>query len=241
MKNLRQTIKTVIREFVNQKTTSFEIKEIKYFSPDGLKTVPNGHYIQKGGFIKECIDNSKKFKTENYQFLINERLEIVEAIHGQQYGLSEYRGGIITFSTDVNSLEISDNKIINWFKKTYKSLINRFFSKSKLGSVINKFNSAEDKKLGLDTVDDYIGAFSIGNFFSGRYIGDNQKMFNETSLTIEINGISSQGLIYLAEKIAIEFNQETVLVKDLNKNKIFLVNQLEGDDYGLEEINVKSS
>jgi hypothetical protein len=240
MKNLKSKIKEVIREFVNQKTISFSVNEIKYFSPDGRKTVPNGHYIQKAGFIKECVENSKKFKTENYQFLIREDFEIVEAIHGQQYGLSDYRGGIITFSTEINSLDISNVKIINWFKKKYKSIVNKFFSKSKLNSVINRFNSIEDKKLGSDTVDDFIGSFSIGNFFSGRYIGDNGKVFDESSLSIEINGISSKGLIYLAEEIAREFNQETVLVKDLNKNKIFLVNQIKGDDYGLDDINKKS-
>jgi hypothetical protein len=94
--------------------------------------------------------------------------------------------------------------------------------------------------LGKDNIDDYIGAFSIGNFFSGRYIGDNGKVFDESSLSIEINGISSKGLIYLAEEIAREFNQETVLVKDLNSNKIFLVNQIKGDDYSLDKINKKS-
>ena len=240
MKNLKESIKKIVREFASQKSTSFKITEIKYFSPSGRKNVPNGHIMQKGGFIKECIDNSKKFKTENYQFLINEDLEIVEAIHDQQYGLWDYRGGIITFSTDVNSLDISDIKIFNWFKKKYKSIINKFFSKSKLNSVIGKFNSIEDKKLGSETVDDYIGAFSIGNFFSGRYIGDNKKVFNESSLTIEINGISSKGLIYLAEEIAREFNQETVLVNDLNQNKIFLVNQLKGEYYELTDINKKS-
>ena len=83
MKNLKESIKKIVREFASQKSTSFKITEIKYFSPSGRKNVPNGHIMQKGGFIKECIDNSRKFKTENYQFLINEDLEIVEAIHGE--------------------------------------------------------------------------------------------------------------------------------------------------------------
>jgi len=127
MKNLKESIKKIVREFVIQKSTSFKITEIKYFSPSGRKNVPNGHIMQKGGFIKECIDNSKKFKTENYQFLINEVLEFVESIHDQQYGLWDYRGGIITFSTDVNSLDISDIKIFNWFKKNIKVLSISFF------------------------------------------------------------------------------------------------------------------
>ena len=124
-------------------------------------------------------------------------------------------------------------------QKNGKSIFNRFFSKSKLNKIIKKFN-LDDKKLGDDIIDDYIGAFSIGNFFSGRYIGDNNKIFDEKSLSIEVNGISSKGLIYLAEEIAREFNQETVLVKDLNINKIFLVNQLKGDNYNLDSLNKKS-
>lgn len=228
------------KKFLNIKTSSYKITEIKYFSTDGRKTIPNGHPYQKGSFIKECEDNLVKFKTENYQYLISENFGIVEAIHDKQYGLSDYRGGIITFSTEINSLEVSDVKIYNWFNKIYKSIINKFFSKSKLNSVVDKFNKIKQKKLGSEDVDDYIGAFSIGNFFSGRYIGDNGKMFDESSLSIEINGISSNGLIYLAEEIASEFQQETVLVKDLNINKIFLVNQIKGDDYNLEDINKKS-
>lgn len=228
------------RNLLNNKTTSHKITEIKYFSPDGRKTIPNGHPYQKGGFFMECKANLAKFKTENYQYLIGETYGIVEAIHHNQYGLFNYRGGILTFSTDVNSLELSDIKIYNWFKKTYKSIINKFFSKSKLDSVVDRFKKIEKKKLGLEDVDDYIGAFSIGNFFTGRYIDDKGKIFNESSLSIEINGISSNGLIYLAEEIAREFQQETFLVKDLNVNKIFLVNQLKGDDYNLKDINKKS-
>lgn len=45
-------------------------------------------------------------------------------------------------------------------------------------------------------------------------------MYNERSLAIEINGLSSESLLKITEMIAQEFMQETVLVKDLNKNKI---------------------
>jgi hypothetical protein len=174
------------------------IKEIKYFSIDGSNNVPNGHTLQKGGFIKECIDNSNKFHTENYQYMITKNFNILEAIHPNQYGLFDHKGGIIIFSNFVNSLEISNDFLINWLIKKIKK--------------INK----SDKK-----IDDYIGAFSIGNFFSGRYVGDNGDIFNENSITIEVNGISSKGLIYLAKEIMKYFNQETLLLKDLNINKIF--------------------
>lgn len=238
-KEMRNLI-NVFKQFKFNESKKYKVVEIEYFHPGNIKSIPNGHPIQKAGFIKECIDNNKKFKTLNYQYLIKEDYEVVEAIHPNQYGLSDYRGGVIIFSTDVNSVDISKNKLLNWFMKKGKTIMQRLFSKSKLNKVINKFNKIENKKLGKDDVDDYIGAFSIGNFFSGRYIGDNNKVFDEKSLSIEINGISTKGLIYVAEEIAREFNQETVLVKDFNKNKNFLVNQLEGDDYNIEFLNKKS-
>lgn len=232
---IRKIIKEVLRDTKNKIT----IKEIDYFSVNGINKLPNGHPLQKSGYIKECSDNSKKFKTNNFEYLISNKLTLVEAIHDSQYGLTDYRGGVITFSTEVNSLDINKNKLINWFSKKGISLLNKYFSKSKLTNIINKFNDSE-KVLGKDKIEDYIGAFSIGNFFSGRYIGDNKKVFDENSLSIEINGISSKGLIYLAELIAREFKQETVLVKDLNSNKIFLVNQEIGDNYNIDDLNKKA-
>jgi|694.fasta_scaffold138071_2 hypothetical protein len=243
-RKIENIVRRVLREFSNDK--KYRINEIKYFSPNGIKKVPNGHQIQKAGFIKECFENSKKFKIGNNQYFINENFNIIEdftinerSVHPNQYGLSDYRGGMIIFSTEVNSLDVSENKIYNFLMKKIKSLKNRLFSKSKLSKVINTFNSTE-KKLGDSVVDDYIGAFSIGNFFSGRYIGDNEKVFDESSLSIEINGISTNGLMYLAEEIAKEFDQETVLVKDLNVNKIYLMNQERGGDYDISNLNQKS-
>lgn len=153
LNELRTLIKQIIKEERNSKR-DFEVVEVKYFSPSGIKSIPNGHPIQKGGFIKECVDNSKKFKVDNFQYLIKANFEITEAIHPIQYGLSDYRGGIVIFSTDVNSLEISKNKLFNWFLKKGKTIINRFLSKSKLNKIITKFNLKGDKKLVGDDIDD---------------------------------------------------------------------------------------
>lgn len=215
-----------------------KVKEIKYFSPNGKK-MPNGSHYHKGGFLHECKLNSEKFSINNNQYLITDKKTIVEAIHGEQYGLSDYRGGIIIFSTEVQFAQFDKNKLLNWFKMKIASFKNKFFTNKKLNKVINSFNSTENKKSGEKSVEDYIGAFSIGNFFHGRYIGDNGKVFDEKSLSIEINGISSDGLIYLGEEIAKEFNQETVLVKDLNKNKIFLVDSNKEGNYDENTVNKK--
>lgn len=82
---------------------------------------------------------------------------------------------------------------------------------------MNKFN---------DKGGEYIGAYSVGNFFKGKYVGDNGEMYNERSLAVEINGLSSGSLLKVAEMIAQEFMQETVLVKDLNKNKIYVADSI---------------
>ena len=89
--------------------------------------------------------------------------------------------------------------------------------------------------------DETIGAYSIGNAFKGRYVGDNGGEYNERSMTIEINGLSSEALLYLGEMIARAFHQETVLIKDLNKNKIYLANGLTNNNpLNLKSINTKS-
>jgi hypothetical protein len=240
-----------MRKYINKvknfsKNKNFSIKEIKYFSPDGRNTLPNGSIYQKGGFLNECRINKESFSENNYQYFIDSKfiitesnILVTEAVHQNQYGLFDYRGGIIIFSTDVNSLILDKNKLINWLKNKILTLKNRLFTRKKLGNIISKFNLNKNKKIKEKQIEDYIGAFSIGNFFKGTYISDNEKQFNEKSLSIEINGISTEALIYLAEEIAIDFKQETVLVKDLNKNKIFLVDKNKEGNYNLDNINTK--
>ena len=72
-------------------------KEIKYFSPDG-STMPNGIGFQRGNFLHECKVNREAFVLD-------------ETIHDKQYGLADYRGGIIVFSTDVNAVSLDKNKL----------------------------------------------------------------------------------------------------------------------------------
>ncbi len=214
-------VKSIISK--SYKTNKPVKREIKHFSPGGRKTLPNGHPIQKGGFVKECEDNKNKFTHLNHEYLFNERFELIEAIHTQQYGLAGHRGGIITFSNDVNALSINKNEILSWFSAKIKTINNRLFAKSQLGRLTDKFNLEPEKEFDARTVEGYIGAFSAGNFFLGKYIGDHSKCFDERSLSIEINGISSDALMYFAEEVALAFNQETILVKNMNISKIFLI------------------
>ena len=176
---------------------------MKYFHPQ-RQTMPNGSHYQRGGFLQECRENLNSFIID-------------EGVHSKQYGMAKYRGGIIVFSTDVNAVELDKNKIINKIKQVITTFKNRLKKDSIIHNVMNKFN---------DKGGEYIGAYSVGNFFKGKYVGDNGEMYNERSLAVEINGLSSGSLLKVAEMIAQEFMQETVLVKDLNKNKIYVADSI---------------
>ena len=176
---------------------------MKYFHPQ-RQTMPNGSHYQRGGFLQECRENLNSFILD-------------EGVHGNQYGMAKYRGGIIVFSTDVNAVELDKNKIINKIKQVITTFKNRLKKDTIIHNVMNKFN---------DKGGEYIGAYSVGNFFKGEYVGDNGEMYNERSLAVEINGLSSESLLKVAEMIAQEFMQETVLVKDLNKNKIYTADSI---------------
>lgn len=189
------------------RTSHFKV--VKYFHPSG-KSMPNGIGFQRGWFLKECRDNANRF-------VISER------IHPEQYGLSKYRGGLIVFSTDVNAIKLDTNKLKNVIKQTLATFRNRFFKDKMLKNIVNKFNDD-------NPTNEYIGAYSIGNFFKGKYVGDNGESFSEKSTSVEINGLSTTALLHLAEFLCRVFKQETVLVKDFNNGKIYLADPLRVKD-----------
>lgn len=121
----------------------------------------------------------------------------------------EQKGGIITFSTDVNAKELDSNKLINWVKQKMTTIKNRLTRYRKIDNISQKHDLA---------------AWTVGKFLSGRYTAKNGKVFDENSLSVEIIGIDSTELIKIAEELCVMFLQESVLVKDFSNNKIFLVN-----------------
>ena len=195
MDKLRKIINESVESALISYTTPF--REVKYFHPDGT-SLPNGSHYQRGGFLNECRANRDAFLID-------------EAVHDKQYGLADYRSGIIVFSTDINAVQLDTNIIKNKIKQFVVTWRNRLTKGKKIHDVINDFNSNENE---------YIGAYSVGNYFHGRYVGDNGEKFDEKSLYLEINGLSSVALLKMAENIAKSFGQETVLVKDLNSGKI---------------------
>ena len=182
---------------------SGKVRGIKYFSTNGTD-MPNGINIQRGGFLVECEKNGRNFVTEG--------------IAGGQYGLAHYRGGVIVFATSVNSVEIPMNTIVTRAKRLWHSFVNMARKDKMLSKCIDGYNNDGSNQ------DDLMGAFSAGNAFRGKYKDiETGSEFGEKSCTIEIGGLSSRGLLDLAERIANEFGQQTVLVKDFNSNKFYLV------------------
>lgn len=116
---------------------------------------------------------------------------------------------MIIFSTEVNAVELSKNKFINWIKQKINSLKNKFNSYEKIDALAKKY--------------ELIG-WTVGKFLSGRYTDRTGKVYDENSLSVEVVGINSETLINLAEDICRDFEQETVLVKDYNSQKILFVN-----------------
>lgn len=204
-----------------EKCNPRHFREIKHFHPEG-KGMPNGVAFQRGGYTKECMENARAF-------VLN------EGVHNKQYGLKDYRGGIIVFSTDVNVLNGEEGleKYKMKFSNLWKTIKNRFSKYKKLEQIRNMFNNNQDEPF---------YAYNVGHAFRGKYQGDDGKLYDERSVTFEINGISSKSLLKLAELVARTFEQETVLVKDLNNNKIYLADAISMDktlETALSELNTK--
>lgn len=220
MCNFNELIENIVESKVNRMIGGATVREIKHFHPSG-KPMPNGSYIQRGGYLNECRLNANAYTLD-------------EGVHGEQYGLAKYRGGIITFSTDINAMELSDNPLINKIKQAVETFKQRLNKDKMIHKAITLFDRENDEE--------YIGSYSVGHFFKGRYVGDKGEMFNEKSVSVEVNGLGSKSLVKLAERIADMFRQETVLVKDLNTNKIFLVDSEPSDeplDKAMERINTE--
>jgi hypothetical protein len=121
----------------------------------------------------------------------------------------EDKGGIIVFSVNVNAVQLSTNKVVRVIKNALETFKNKLFKDRKINKVISQHAD--------------VYGVTIGRYVQGRYKSDNGSMYDESSLSIEIIGITSDVLNKVAEDLAKEFLQETVLVKDYASNRIYLV------------------
>lgn len=131
-------------------------------------------------------------------------------------------GGMIIFSTDVNSE--SDAGAIDQEVANKITDYQREFAEGYVDSTIDSF--ALQKEL------DGIG-YTIGKGFTGKYVNPATKqVYNENSLTIDLAGLTSAQLEELASDIAHNFSQTSVLLRDFNNNSTFFV---DGSEVGSNE------
>lgn len=124
------------------------------------------------------------------------------------------RGGIITFSTDVNAT--GGSGLIGKIKSWLQTQLNRYRAADMVTKQIDTINKNSDEQ---------IGGFSIGNFIQGRFFDpDTGKRFDERSLSVEIVYISSPTLKRIGAIIAKAFGQKSVLIRDNNDGKLFFLN-----------------
>jgi hypothetical protein len=126
-------------------------------------------------------------------------------------------GGIIIFSTDLNSTLGNAETFIDKVK---------FFFDSKWKTILNRLNVSERLRKILLNKYKLVG-YTLGKNYTGFYTSKNGLSFNEKSFTIDIAGVDSDALVLIASEICREFKQESVMVRDFNykdRPKVYFVN-----------------
>lgn len=168
--------------------------------------------LKENGFVIEDI-----YDVENINGIISSMklmnvlpIYLYEAVDFE----TDYSGGIIIFSTDLNS---TLSKAETFLEKV------KFFFDSKWKTFLNRLNVGHRlKKILLDKFEQ--PGYTVGRSFRGAYKSKNGITFNEKSFTIDIAGIDSDLLILIASQICREFKQELVMVRDFNRSKVLFVN-----------------
>ena len=191
-------MKKVLDSFVIR--TMSGVREVRCFHPSG-HAMPNGSHIQRGGYLAECRKNAESFTLD-------------DEVYGEQYGSSYYRGGVIVLPTDVNAEEMSRNALMDKVKQIVVTY----------GNTLRKGRVVREPLDGEGT--EHIVAYGVGKSFTGKFVGDKEEVYDEKSLSVEMNGLSGRSLLRFAEMLAGTFMQETVLVKDLNTGKIYLADPI---------------
>ena len=199
-------IMNIITESLEKALDSFVIRtmsgvrEVRCFHPSG-HAMPNGFHIQRGGYLAECRKNAESFTLD-------------DEVYGEQYGFLDYRGGVIVLPTAINAVERSHDV----FQNKVNQVVSAYGSRLRKGRIIRKSLNGEGTE--------HIVAYSVGRSFTGKFVGDKEEVYDEKSLSVEVNGFSGRSLLKFAEMLADVFRQETVLVKDLNTGKIYLADPI---------------
>jgi len=122
--------------------------------------------------------------------------------------------GLITFSTDLNftlvKAETFIDKVKLIFDSNWKAFLNRHNVRGRLKNILVDKNIQSEYTLSR-------------NLFSAHKSKNGITLYKKSySMTIE--SVDSNVLILIATEICKEFKQETVMVRDFNKNKVYFIN-----------------
>lgn len=205
--------------------TGYKLENIIHFSRNG-DVEPSGSYLTKGYEIHDIMLNRNAFEhNSDYGHFLTEGVQDSEF----QWGLNDYAGGMIVFSTNVNSVLNDKNWLVKKLKSIYYTTMNNLMKNKKLADVYKKWNTKYGDK-------EYLGGYTFGHGFKGRYQGENGEIFDESSITLEFAGMSSEFLLLFATEVCKEFKQETALVKDYNALKIYYANGKDIDGVNPDEV-----
>jgi len=154
-----------------------------------------------GAMIGGALENAIKRIDENIIEILSEAVDYIFP--------DEEKGGIIVFSTDVNSKKLSQTNWVNKIKQFFLTWKQQYKGINKVDAILQKHK---------------LSAWTIGKFFKGKYTDKLGNIYTENSLSVEIIGVNTVNLIHIAEEICGDFNQECVLVKTYYDNRILLVN-----------------
>jgi len=122
--------------------------------------------------------------------------------------------GLITFSTDLNftlvKAETFIDKVKFFFDSNWKAFLNRQNVKGRLKNILVDNNIQSEYTLSR-------------NLFSAHKSKHGITLYKK-SYCMTIEGVDSDVLILIAMEICKEFKQETVMVRDFNKNKVYFIN-----------------
>jgi hypothetical protein len=122
--------------------------------------------------------------------------------------------GLITFSTDLNftlvEAETFIDKVKLIFDSNWKAFLNRQNVRGRLKNILVDKNIQSEYTLSR-------------NLFSAHKSKHGITLYKK-SYCMTIEGVDSDVLILIATEICKEFKQETVMVRDFNKNKVYFIN-----------------
>ena len=202
---------------------SYEIRKLidkvknwkQFLNKNDSTTREINHILCENGFVIQDI-----YDVENIKGLISS-LKLNEVMPIYWYKAVDFElgnsVGVIIFSTDLDATIVKS--------ETFSDMV-KFFFDCKWKAFLNRLNVSD--KLRNILLDKYTKPeYTLGRNFTGSYKNKNGITINKNSFTIGIVGVDSDVLILIASEICKEFKQETVMVRDFNKSKVYFVNDKE--------------